>query len=432
MTPRFQTPSLHTAQITKSLVLRLAQAEDALQVHTHGQVDAILGRDGSTYLLRPAQDCLREDGNRARAVIESSSDVITVVNRGGVIVSQSHAAHRVLGYESGELTGRQIFDYVNDSDLAKVHSAFLAVVEGVRANALVQFRHLAPDGLYRMIEAAVSRLDGGAASSVVFSLRPVAQLLPEWNQTLGRERALAEESLAKDRLLAVIAHELRTPLTPVLLAVFELENDESLIESKPIFAMIRRNLELQSALINQLMSFVAIGQHKVRLKLEEVDAHEALRSVVAICQSDLDAAEMQVQLELGATTHWVEADSLRLQQVMWNLLKNAVKFSPPRASICISTSNDATGTITIEFADQGIGIDPDFLPLVFDSFRQGVRATQPTGGLGLGLFIAKGLAEAQRGTLTVASKGKGCGTSFRLKLFTTSTFADVGKDRSRA
>jgi two-component system CheB/CheR fusion protein len=102
---------------------------------------------------------------------------------------------------------------------------------------------------------------------------------------------------------------------------------------------------------------------------------------------------------------------------MWNLVKNAVKFSPPGSRISIATSTDAAGWLTIEFADHGIGIEQDLLPLVFDPFQQGdLSGLQRHDGLGLGLFIAKGLAEAQGGTLTVLSEGRGKGAKFRLAL----------------
>jgi len=114
----------------------------------------------------------------------------------------------------------------------------------------------------------------------------------------------------------------------------------------------------------------------------------------------------------------VLADSLRLQQIMWNLVRNAIKFSPAGSTISISSANETPGTITLEFVDHGIGIEPEFLPLVFDPFQQSERVLNRKhyDGLGLGMFIAKGLAEAQDGTLVVSSEGLGLGATFCLIL----------------
>ena len=216
----------------------------------------------------------------------------------------------------------------------------------------------------------------------------------------------------------MISHELRTPLMPVLLGVEELEQEERFAEARPIFAMIRRNLEVQTRLIEELTDFALVGEHKVRLRLEAIDVHETLRFVLGICQSEISAAKIAMRLDLGASESSVVADSVRLQQIMWNLLKNAVKFSAPGAVPYPSShSTGRPAKLTIEFADHGIGIEPTLLPRIFDAFQQGDLSEQHVrGGLGLGLFIAKGLTEAQGGTLTALSEGRGKGSTFRLTL----------------
>jgi two-component system CheB/CheR fusion protein len=417
MTSRFHAAHSLAAQTTKAMALRLAQAEDALHTHTSGHVDAILDGDGRTYLLRPAQKHLQESEERLRAIIESAVDVVTVVNRSGTILSQNRAAKLVLGYDAEELVGGRIFEYIHENDLREVHSAFIAVIEGVRDYARVQFRHRAPDGSARTVDTTVCKLRGASTLAVVFTSRAVDNTLPAWSEALAEAVSPAEGALAKDRFLAVLSHELRTPLTPALLGLSELEEDERFLEARPTLALIRRNLELQSTLIEELMNFVAVGQHKLRLDLRFMDAHDAIRSVVGICRSDLESKQIKVVLSLLAARHWVQADSLRLQQVMWNLLKNAVKFSPQGSTLSISTSNSPSGQVAIDFVDQGIGIEPELLPHVFDAFRQAESSKQQhPGGLGLGLFIAKGLAEAQQGALSVASEGLGRGATFRLTL----------------
>jgi signal transduction histidine kinase len=233
-----------------------------------------------------------------------------------------------------------------------------------------------------------------------------------------RETENALTSLPKDRFLAMLAHELRTPLMPVLLGISEIQEDGRFAEAGPILAMMRRNIELQARLLEELMDFTTVGQHKVRLRPEPIDVHEAVRFVLEICQGEIAAARMEVSLDLRASENLVLADSLSLQQIMWNLVRNAIKFSPPGGTIFITSENETPGTVTLEFVDHGIGIDPRFLPLVFDPFQQGERLVNQKhcGGLGLGMFIAKGLAEAQDGTLVVSSEGLGLGSTFCLIL----------------
>ena len=175
----------------------------------------------------------------------------------------------------------------------------------------------------------------------------------------------------------MLAHELRTPLMPVLLGISEMQEDGRFAEAGPILAMMRRNIELQARLLEELMDFSAVGQHKMRLQLEPIDVHEAVRFVLEICQTEIAAARIEVNLDLQARENMVLADSLRLQQIMWNLVRNAVKFSPPGSNISITSANETPGTITLEFVDHGIGIEPEFLPLVFDPFQQGKRVIEP-------------------------------------------------------
>jgi PAS domain S-box-containing protein len=162
------------------LALRLADAENALRALTSGQVDAVIDPNGQAYLLRPAQEHLRRHEQLLQAVIDSSADVLTVVDRGGSIVLQSRASKRVLGYEPDELTGRMIFELVHEEDLALLYIAYFNVIEGFKEQATVRFRHRDRHGSDRLVEAAISQLRGFSPPSVIMSVRPVTSplLLP--------------------------------------------------------------------------------------------------------------------------------------------------------------------------------------------------------------------------------------------------------------
>ncbi len=400
-----------------TLALSLAQAEKAIHDFTAGQVDAIVDPAGRTYLLRPAQEHLREEVQRLRAILESSGDGITVVNRGGLIVSQSRTASRMLGFETGEQIGRSVFDLVDPGELHQFYSVFFNVIEGFRADAVAEFHLLARNGSYRAIEATVSKLQDPVQMCVVLTCRDVSVRRPAHEESIRREVVLAGALLDRDRFLAVLSHELRVPLSPIRLGLDLLDGEELSPDAHSSLRMVRRNLDLQAHLLDDLMDFTTLGQQKVRLRSAAIDAHEAIRLVLEICRSDLTAARIEVRLDLRAVENVVLADPVRLKQVLWNLVKNAVKFSPPDSRITVSTTDQTSGWLTIEVADEGMGIEPALLAVVFDSFRQGDPASAPRNdGMGLGLFIAKGMTEAHGGTLTVHSEGRGKGATFRLAI----------------
>jgi PAS domain S-box-containing protein len=234
-----------------------------------------------------------------------------------------------------------------------------------------------------------------------------------------RARARAEASdRAKDQFLAVLSHELRTPLTPVLGAAAMLEKDGAAPEDvRRMAAMIRRNAELEARLIDDLLDLTRVTRGKLSLQIEPVDAHAKIEHVVRACASDLEAKRLRIDFELAAAEHQVHADQARLQQVIWNLVKNAIKFSEPGGRIAIRTRNAAAGMLTLEVQDQGIGIEPELLGRLFHAFEQGSQeVTRHFGGLGLGLAISKALIEAQGGTIAAASPGKGRGATFTLRM----------------
>ncbi|HEV3098778.1 MAG TPA: HAMP domain-containing protein [Candidatus Udaeobacter sp.] len=228
----------------------------------------------------------------------------------------------------------------------------------------------------------------------------------------------ARSNLAKDQFLAMLSHELRTPLTPVLASALALESEPALPEDiHESLQMIRRNVELEARLIDDLLDLTRIDRGKIQLNFEVVDAHTLLQNALEICQAEIDRKHLRRSLNLGARKVHLRADPARLQQIFWNLINNAVKFTPSDGQISISTSNTSKGELRVEIADTGLGIESEALPKIFDAFEQGGR-TQ-LGGLGLGLAISKALVEAHKGTITAQSAGRNKGSTFTL-VFPTS------------
>ena len=231
-------------------------------------------------------------------------------------------------------------------------------------------------------------------------------------------RRIADASAIKDRFLALLVHELRVPLTPMLLTAQMLEEDLSLSpQQRQQVATIRRNAELESRLVGDLLDLTRISHGKLELLLNEVEADRALRETLAGFDAQIREKRLTVALRLQAADHRVRADPLRLHQVFWNLFHNAVKFTPKEGRIMIRSENADPRRLVVEVADTGIGIEPDLLPLIFHPFEQGDRdVTRKFGGLGLGLAVSRSLVEAHGGTLTARSEGPGRGAAFTLEL----------------
>jgi PAS domain S-box-containing protein len=246
---------------------------------------------------------------------------------------------------------------------------------------------------------------------------------------LREARDVAEAACrAKDRFLAVLSHELRTPLTPVLFGVSSMLESNPGPELRPTLEMIRRNIELEARLIDDLLDLSRFSRGRMRLEFETIDIHDTIRRAIEICNDETFVAGLDVVTELAAAEHHANADDARLLQIFWNVIRNAVKFTPANGKLTIRSANlqpsdgDDTGQpelIAIEFEDTGIGIDPSVLPRIFEAFEQhhdDLRGR--SGGLGLGLAISRSLAEAFGGHLTASSPGPGLGSTIRLELAT--------------
>ena len=237
-------------------------------------------------------------------------------------------------------------------------------------------------------------------------------------QTLKKATAFAENaSRAKDQFLAMLSHELRTPLTPVLLlAAAARDDEETPTHLRQTFEEIRQNLELEVRLIDDLLDVMRIIRGKMPYQFEVVEAGSLIRRAIEICRVDALEKNLSFDVELSTSLHRVKADPSRLQQVLWNLIKNAVKFTPIGGRVAIR-ARDEGSELVVEVKDTGIGIEAPLLPLIFNAFEQGEDAiTRRFGGLGLGLAISRSIAEGHGGHLSASSEGKGLGATFTLRL----------------
>ncbi|MGH8020354.1 MAG: hybrid sensor histidine kinase/response regulator, partial [Opitutaceae bacterium] len=234
----------------------------------------------------------------------------------------------------------------------------------------------------------------------------------------ARDEAVAA-SRAKDDFLAALSHELRTPLNPVLMLASDAAEDPALPEAvRADFAAIRKNVEVEAGLIDDLLDLTRISRGKLAFENRVLDVSRVLRDALAAVQPEVERKQLAVELDLTAPRAAIAGDAVRLQQIFWNVLRNAAKFTAEQGNIRVRTHNSGN-CIVVTVADSGIGMTPDELERVFDPFSQGNHAVEGIsrrfGGLGLGLTIARRLVEHHGGRITASSPGRGRGTSMAIE-----------------
>jgi signal transduction histidine kinase/CheY-like chemotaxis protein/PAS domain-containing protein len=241
-----------------------------------------------------------------------------------------------------------------------------------------------------------------------------------------RERDILAASRAKDDFLAALSHELRTPLNPVLLLASDCAgNRDYPQEAREAFRVIEKNALLEARLIDDLLDLTRIEHGKTSLERQRVDLHSVLADALVTIRAESGARDREIQVELQAQPSVVQGDAARLQQVFWNLLKNAIKFTPAGGCIRVLSNHDPDlQEIAIQISDTGIGLSPDEVERIFGAFVQGEHAASGRGhrfgGLGLGLAISRKLVELHGGRIRAASDGRNRGATFTVTLPTAS------------
>ena len=309
-----------------------------------------------------------------------------------------------------ELASFQRFNSTHQTFLEQLTESIGIVLNTIEANSrtedlLKQSQLLANELQSRQLELQKTNLE------LEEKAETQVQLLKE--QAARAEAEAANK--AKDRFLATLSHELRTPLSPILFVSSILGQDPTVPDHiREHLNTIARNVELEARLIDDLLDVTRISQGKLNLAFETEDAHELLRSALGICSNEISAKNLKVQLELEAIGRRIRADAARLQQVFWNLIKNAVKFTPPGGQLRLRSSNPQSSWFRLEVIDSGIGIASDVLPRIFDAFEQGGGPSP--GGLGLGLTISKAIVELHEGRIFASSAGANQGAMFVVEL----------------
>lgn len=262
------------------------------------------------------------------------------------------------------------------------------------------------------------------------TIQGVLYLVEDKTRDMTLRHELIDANAAKDQFLALLSHELRNPLSPVIAMVGELEaTAPATPQVRHALDVIRRNVELEARLIDDLLDVTRIAKGKLQLTFEPVSVHEVLQRAYEICREEVVAKKLQVDFQLKASRAYVSGDPARLQQVFWNLVKNSVKFTPSGGRITIATRDVEHEEIEVRTSDTGIGIEPEKIGRIFNAFEQGQSSiTRQFGGLGLGLAISKAMVEAHGGTVAVQSAGKGQGATFTVLLKTIEAPAEIAAE----
>lgn len=439
MTPATPTHAYLLTKDASDLRARLAEADETLNAIRNGEVDAVVvpgPRGDQLFTLKGADEPYRV------LVEEMNQGAVTLSADGSILYCNRRFAD-LLTTPREEIVGLTFETFVARSERAK----FAALLEAGRTGGHAgEITLRAGDASEVPLQLSLGPLPANSAAAICLVATDISESrekearlhktmadLVEAEQesraanleARGARENAEQANRAKDNFLANLSHELRTPLTPVLMCVADLEKESAIPpEFRTQFAMMRRNIELEARLIDDLLDLTMVARSKLQLvQSGPVDIHDLLMHTEQIVHNNAQAKSVHLHFDLQAPEHHVGGDSARLHQVFWNLFNNAIKFTPAGGKITVRTANPALGQIVLSIHDTGMGIDAKTLPFVFNAFEQGeTRKLQHSGGLGLGLSISKAIMDLHGGTIRAESAGAGLGATFTIELATVLPF----------
>jgi PAS domain S-box-containing protein len=411
------------------------------------------------------------DAERAQAhlaaIVDSSEDGIVSKTLEGIVTSWNKAAERLFGYTAQEMIGQSIKKIIPPESqheeteiLAKIragerieryeavrihkdgHRLYISLtISPVRdaSGTIVGAAKIAHDITQARQDEQALQQELQARKAAEAALRDseaqLKQVITEREQLLQSERYARSEaerlSHIKDEFLATLSHELRTPLNAIQGWATLLRQPNIKPEDRDRgLEAIDRNVRAQAQIVSDLLDMSRIVSGKIHLEIQRINLHEVIHDAIEAVRASAEAKKLKIRTLLDSRVGLVRGDPNRLQQILWNLLSNAVKFTPSGGHIQVILERvDSHVEVVVE--DTGIGIAPEFLPYVFERFRQADSATtRRHGGLGLGLSIVKTLVELHGGSVRVKSAGENQGTSFIFAL-PVSTVTDRDVERQR-
>jgi PAS domain S-box-containing protein len=366
---------------------------------------------------------LYETAEQFHILVDSVEEyAIYLLDPNGDVITWNTGAQKIKGYSAEEIVGKNFASFYTAEDVA-AEKPQRNLREACRCGYIRDHGlRVRKDGSTFEAEVIITALRDDAGKIRGFS--KVTRDITDQIRTREFEAekiAAQKASKAKDDFLAALSHELRTPLTPALAAATYLEDNAEKLPPQFVedIAIIKRNVQLQARLIDDLLDLTRIARGKLHLEWEDCDAHTVIRNALETASSAIASKKLKLSTRFEAKEFHILADCIRLQQVFWNLINNAVKFTAQGGEITIRTFNDTAGRFHFEITDTGIGIEPQRLGSLFQPFEQAdPSVTRQFGGLGLGLAISKRLIDLHRGAIEAESRGRTFGATFKITLDT--------------
>jgi PAS domain S-box-containing protein len=372
---------------------------------------------------RSNKSALHRTAEQFHILVDSVEEyAIYMLDATGNVVTWNTGAQKIKGYTAEEITGKNFACFYTADDVAADKPQRNLREAARKGHIRDQGPRIRKDGSIFQAEIVLTALRDDAGNIRGYSkvTRDVTDQIR--SREFEAEKIAAEKaSKAKDDFLAALSHELRTPLTPALAAANYLASNASKVplEFAEDLEIIKRNVRLQARLIDDLLDLTRITRGKLQLCLEPVDANAVVRDAIEIANSAILSKRLTVSTELDAEKHYIRGDSIRLQQIFWNLINNAVKFTSSGGQIAVRTYNDNAGHFRFEITDNGIGIERERLASIFTPFEQAdPSVSRQFGGLGLGLAISKHLIDLHHGRIEAESRGRSFGATFKITLDT--------------
>jgi PAS domain S-box-containing protein len=374
---------------------------------------------------------------RYRRLFETAQDGILILDANtGKIIDANAFLLDLLDYPFEGMIGLRLWEIGQFKDIA----ANQAVFEALQTNEYIRYENLplrTKTGGEIQVEIISNAYFVGSDKVIQCNIRDISARAEFQAASKSHADTLELAARARDEANAVLFHELRNPLAAIssMIDVLELGHNTVGIpdptELPPLFdksalAFIRRNVQSLVRLVTELLDFTHIANEAFGLELVKVDAHEVIRFALKNLEGHQNGAGIGIDLRLEARQSHIPADALKLEQVLSNLIGNALKFTPKGGKVSIVTRNEPNGGLVVEVSDTGIGIPAEALSRIFSPFEQGDSSIHPRyGGLGLGLSIARTLTKAHGGTLEVESEGRGQGAKFTARFKIDDSLSDL-------
>jgi len=369
----------------------------------------------------PSSTVLHDTAEQFHILVDSVEEyAIYLLDPNGNVITWNTGAEKIKGYSAEEIVGKNFASFYTADDVAAGKPQRNLREATRRGYIRDQGLRVRKDGSTFEAEVVITALHDETGKLRGFSkvTRDITDQIRSREfeaETIAAQKA----GKAKDDFLAALSHELRTPLTPALAAATYLQDNAEKLPPEFVedIEIIKRNVQLQARLIDDLLDLTRIDRGKLHLELEDCNAHTIIQNALETAHSAIAAKQLLVSTQLEAKEYHILADCIRLQQVFWNLINNAVKFTSQGGQVTIRTFNDKAGRFHFEIADTGIGIEPQRLTSLFQPFEQAdPSVSRQFGGLGLGLAISKRLVDLHHGKIEAESRGRSFGATFKVRL----------------